>query len=202
MTQNNLHEFSYDHSKEEIARKFGKGSVVWMVGLSGSGKSTIANEILKKLSILKERVIILDGDTFRKGLNSDLSFSIEDRSENLRRVSHVAKLFSDQGYIVICAFISPLSKHRRVAREVIGESFLECYIDVSVEECEKRDPKGLYSKARAGEIPDFTGVSSPFEIPERPELRLEMTMTADVASQLVVDFLKDNCSDVFIDSLS
>jgi adenylylsulfate kinase len=143
-----------------------KACTIWMSGLSGSGKSTIANELENKLNGNGYHTYILDGDNTRLGLNKGLGFSEEDRVENLRRVSEVCKLMNDAGLIVICSFISPFKKNREVANEIIGEGFIETFIDASLDTCESRDPKGLYKKARAGEIKDFTGISSPFESPE------------------------------------
>jgi len=148
--------------------------VLWFTGLSGSGKSTLAVEVEKKLyekGILTYR---LDGDNIRHGLNKDLGFSIEDREENIRRIAEVTKLFYDSGIYVLVCFISPFKKERDYARSLIGEDFIEIFVDCSLEECEKRDTKGLYAKARAGEIKDFTGISSPYEAPENPEIKVDV----------------------------
>jgi adenylyl-sulfate kinase len=136
-----------------------------MSGLSGSGKSTIANLVEVKLNEMGYHSYTLDGDNTRMGLNKGLGFSEEDRVENIRRVSEVAKILNDAGIIVICSFISPFEKNRTQAQEIIGENFIEVFIDADLSTCEERDPKGLYKKARAGEIKDFTGISSPFETP-------------------------------------
>lgn len=136
-----------------------------MSGLSGSGKSTIANNLEIELNKLGYHTYILDGDNTRMGLNKGLGFSEENRNENLRRISEVCKLMNEAGLIVICSFISPFEKNRELAKSIIGEDFIEIYINASLETCEMRDPKGLYKKARTGEIKDFTGISSPFEIP-------------------------------------
>ena len=152
--------------KEDRERiKNQKSCTIWLTGLSGSGKSTIANHVDKKLYELGYHSYILDGDNTRMGLNKDLGFSEEDRIENIRRVSEVCKLMNDSGLIVICSFISPFEKNREQAKEIIGDNFFEVFVDASLETCETRDSKGLYKKARAGEIKDFTGISSPFEIP-------------------------------------
>lgn len=141
----------------------------WITGLSGSGKSTIAYALEKELFQQKKLCYVLDGDNIRYGLNSNLGFSLEDRSENIRRIAEVSKLMNDAGLIVICAFISPLRSDRYLAKKIIGESyFVEVYLNTSLEECEKRDPKGLYRKARLGEINNFTGISSPYEEPLHP----------------------------------
>lgn len=142
-----------------------KSCTIWMSGLSGSGKSTIANQLEHTLNSLGYHTYVLDGDNTRLGLNKGLGFSEEDRIENIRRVSEVCKLMNDAGLIVICSFISPFEKNRQQAKEIIGDNFFEVFIDASLETCEMRDPKGLYKKARLGEIKDFTGISSPFENP-------------------------------------
>jgi len=143
-----------------------KSPIIWLTGLSGSGKSTIANELAIKLQQEGKLAYILDGDNVRMGLNKDLGFSNDDRKENIRRIAEVAKLLSDAGVIVITAFISPFREEREKAKEIIGrDNFIEVFVRTSLETCEKRDPKGLYKKARAGEIPMFTGIDSPYEEP-------------------------------------
>jgi len=147
------------------------GGVLWFTGLSGSGKSTLSSALEKRLYGLGTRTYLLDGDNIRQGLNRDLGFSKADRTENIRRISEVAKLLADAGVIALSAFISPYRVDRQLAREVIGtDAFLEIYVHCSLEECERRDPKGLYVKARSGEIPHFTGVSDPYEIPQNPDI--------------------------------
>ena len=144
--------------------------VIWLTGLSGSGKSTIAlglEDILFKKGYF---VQVLDGDNIRTGISNNLGFSQEDRQENIRRISEIAKLFVQAGIITICSFVSPTKKIREIPKEIIGsDDFVEIYVNASLEVCEKRDVKGLYKKARAGEIKDFTGISSPFEAPEKPD---------------------------------
>jgi len=144
-----------------------KSCTIWMSGLSGSGKSTIANLLEVELNSKGYHTFILDGDNTRMCLNKDLGFSEKDRIENIRRVSEVCKLMNEAGLIVICSFISPFEKNREQAKEIIGDNFFEVFVDASLETCEMRDPKGLYKKARLGEIKDFTGISSPFESPSR-----------------------------------
>jgi adenylylsulfate kinase len=161
-------------SREERESLLGqKGCVVWMTGLSGSGKSTVAKALEKKLVESGRLAYLLDGDNIRHGLNADLGFSHEDRVENLRRISQVATLFADAGVVAITAFISPFREDRRKARSLIPEGrFFEVFINASLEVCESRDPKGLYQKARRGEVRDFTGIDSPYELPEHPEIEI------------------------------
>lgn len=148
-------------------------AVVWLTGLSGSGKSTIANSVEKLLHGKGRSTYVLDGDNIRHGLNRDLGFTNEDRIENIRRVAEVAKLMADAGLIVLVSFISPFRAERQLAREMMEKGeFFEVFIDTPIEECAKRDPKGLYKRAIAGEIRHFTGISSPYEPPENPELCL------------------------------
>lgn len=150
-----------------------KACTIWLTGLSGAGKSTIANALEKKLFSLGKHTMLLDGDNIRMGLNRNLGFSEADRIENIRRISEVAKLMNDAGLIVITSFISPTRMDRRNAKNIIGEEFLEVYVSTSLEVCEKRDVKGLYRKARNGEIANFTGITSPYEVPQHPDLTLD-----------------------------
>ena len=148
-----------------------RGCVVWFTGLSGSGKSTVARAVEEHLAKQGRLVYVLDGDNVRHGLCADLGFSPEDRNENIRRIGHVAALFADAGAIVLSAFISPYRADRQLARDAVGEGdFLEVFIDADLATCESRDPKGLYKKARAGEIAEFTGITAPYEAPEAPAL--------------------------------
>ena len=162
-----------DVTREERAARNGhRGMVIWLTGLSGSGKSSISRALVREICTLGMYAYILDGDNVRHGLNSNLGFSPEDRVENIRRVGEVACLMADAGLIVITAFISPYRADRRRARESArkgGMDFIEVFVSAPVEVCERRDPKGLYKKARAGEIKEFTGVSAPYEAPENPE---------------------------------
>ena len=147
-----------------------KALTIWMTGLSGSGKSTIANALEKKLFSMGKHTMILDGDNVRMGLNKNLGFGEKDRIENIRRIAEVSKLMNDAGLIVLTAFISPYRKDRRRAKEIVGDNFIEVYVSTSLEECERRDVKGLYKAAREGKIFDFTGISSPYEKPEHPDI--------------------------------
>jgi adenylylsulfate kinase len=164
-------------SKEERESINGhKGCTVWLTGLSGSGKSTLANLLEKALWERGVRSYVLDGDNVRHGLNKDLGFSPEDRTENIRRIGEVAKLFTEAGVINSTAFISPYRADRDLVREIMNDGdFIEVMVNCDLDECEKRDPKGLYKKARAGEIPEFTGISAPYEAPEKPELTINTT---------------------------
>jgi adenylylsulfate kinase len=169
-----------------------KGAVLWITGLSGCGKSTIANELAFKLHKMGKLAYVLDGDNIRHGLNSNLGFSGEDRNENIRRISEVAKLFADSGIIVITAFISPYRNYRNFCRKLVGaDRFIEIYAKASIETCEKRDTKGLYKKARAGLIKDFTGVNAPYEEPKNPEIILNTDKeTVDESVEKVMQVLK------------
>jgi bifunctional enzyme CysN/CysC len=152
-----------------------KPYTLWFTGLSGSGKSTLANEIEKRLVAMGKHTMLLDGDNVRHGLNKNLGFKEADRIENIRRIAEVARLMNEAGLIVITSFISPYERDRENAREIIGEAFLEIYVNTPLSECEKRDVKGLYQKARSGEIPNFTGVSSPYEQPCNPDIEIDTT---------------------------
>ena len=162
------------HDKEQQLRQ--RGITVWFTGLSGSGKSTIAIALERRLTERGLFCRILDGDNIRFGINRDLGFSEADRTENIRRIAEVSKLFTETGIITLAAFVSPTNALRAMAREIIGaEDFAEIYVATPLEECERRDVKGLYQKARRGEIRDFTGISAPFEAPENPTLRIDTT---------------------------
>ncbi|HTH95253.1 MAG TPA: adenylyl-sulfate kinase [Rhodocyclaceae bacterium] len=168
-----------------------KGSVVWFTGMSGAGKSTIAHAFVEYLKTLGIRAKVLDGDALRTGLNADLGFSTVDRTENLRRIAHVAALFCDEGYVVVTATISPEAEHRDNARRIaVDRPFVEVFIDTSPEVCERRDPKGLYKRARRGEIPCFTGVGATYHAPRHPDVTLR-TEDSDVAAcvQQLIDHL-------------
>lgn len=176
-------------SPEQRAELFNqRGCVLWFTGLSGSGKSTVACAVEQALIQSGHAAFVLDGDNVRHGLNGDLGFSVADRDENIRRVAEVAGLMADAGLICLASFISPFKSARRAAAERIGlDRFFEVYVDTPIEVCEQRDPKGLYVKARAGDIPDFSGISSPYEAPEKPAVRLptaELDLTACVGRVL------------------
>jgi adenylyl-sulfate kinase len=172
---NNLIKQDYKITKENRQNLLKqKSPVIWLTGLSGSGKSTIANELTNILHNEGKLVYILDGDNVRMGLNKDLGFSDDDRKENIRRIAEVAKLLTDAGIIVITAFISPFREEREKAKEIIGdENFIEVYVEAPLSVCESRDPKGLYKKARAGQIKMFTGIDSPYEEPLNPTLTIK-----------------------------
>ena len=170
-----------------------KAATFWFTGLSGSGKSTLANELEIRLTAMGKHTMLLDGDNIRMGLNRDLGFSDEDRTENIRRIAEVAKLMNDAGLIVLTSFISPFRKDRELARSIIGEDFVEIYVSTPLEECENRDVKGLYKKARSGEIPVFTGISSPYEEPEQPEVQIDTTdLSVEQAVTQLLQHLKEN----------
>ncbi|WP_138416164.1 adenylyl-sulfate kinase [Aquibacillus sediminis] len=171
-----------------------RSAVLWFTGLSGSGKSTISVELEKKLYELGVRTYRLDGDNVRHGLNNNLGFSPEDRTENIRRVGEVAKLMADAGLITLTAFISPYQQDRNNVRQILAEDeFIEVYVKASVETCEQRDPKGLYKKARAGEIKGFTGIDAPYEEPTNPEIVIETDhQSLEDSVQTIIDYLKDH----------
>jgi len=151
-----------------------KARLIWFTGLSGSGKSTLAVQLEAQLHQMGYTTYLLDGDNIRSGLNKDLTFSEEDRVENIRRIGEVAKLFVDAGVIVLSAFISPFEADRQQVRQIVGtENFIEVFVDTPLEICEQRDVKGLYKKARAGEVKNFTGISSPYEAPKNPDIRIK-----------------------------
>jgi len=165
--------------------------VIWFTGLSGSGKSTIANLVEKHLHQLGMHTYLLDGDNVRHGLNKDLGFTDEDRVENIRRIAEVAKLMVDAGLIVLTAFISPFRSERKMAREIFQDGeFIEVYVDTPIELAEERDPKGLYKKARSGQLKNFTGIDSPYECPEMPEVTLSTSMhSPEELAKTLCDYL-------------
>jgi adenylylsulfate kinase len=167
-------------SREEREIRLGQhGKVLWFTGLSGSGKSTLAIALERQLFDMGYSVVVLDGDNIRTGINNNLTFSPDDRTENIRRIAEIAKLFLANGIICIVSFISPTRAMRAQAKQIIGPSdFVEVFIDTPIEVCEARDVKGLYKKARAGEIPDFTGIHSPYEAPLQPDVHVRTEGTA------------------------
>lgn len=183
-------------TKEDRERQVGhKGVCLWFTGLSGSGKSSIAQEVQSLLYEKGMRTYVLDGDNIRHGLNSDLGFSPEDRTENIRRIGEVSKLFVDAGIIVSTAFISPYREDRNRVRRIMDRgNFIEIYVEADLETCEERDPKGLYKKARAGEITEFTGISAPYEAPDQPELTINTSKEASVRKNAegVIKYLREN----------
>ncbi|BDY13549.1 adenylyl-sulfate kinase [Hydrogenimonas cancrithermarum] len=193
----NKHVVWHDHriTKEERAKlKYQKPCILWFTGLSGSGKSTIANAVEAKLHEMGKHTYLLDGDNIRHGLNKDLGFSDTDRVENIRRIGEVAKLFVDSGLIVLTAFISPFQSDRDSVRNLVEEGeFIEIFIDTPLKVCEQRDPKGLYKKARAGEIPHFTGISSPYEPPVKPEIYIKNDkIPLEICVERIIDYLQTN----------
>jgi adenylylsulfate kinase len=185
------HQHDVDKTRRAQA-KSQKPCVLWLTGLSGSGKSTIANLLEKKLAEHGKHTYLLDGDNVRHGLCGDLTFSDKDRVENIRRIGEVSKLFVDAGVIVLTAFISPFKSERDFCRNLMVDGeFVEIYIDTPIEECEKRDPKGLYQKARQGDIKDFTGIDSPYEAPESAEITLDFSgQTAEQSAEQLFELLK------------
>ena len=171
-----------------------KSAIIWFTGLSGSGKSTLAHALEDYLHKTGVKTFVLDGDNIRQGLCIDLGFSDEDRTENIRRIGEVSKLMIDAGIITMTAFISPFIKDRRIVRDLVDAGdFIEIYCNSDLDICESRDPKGLYKKARAGEIPEFTGISSPYEAPENPELSVDTgNSSIEACVEVVVQYLLDN----------
>jgi adenylylsulfate kinase len=170
-----------------------KSCILWFTGLSGSGKSTLANALARALHQRQVRTFVLDGDNIRHGLNKDLGFSPEDRTENIRRIGEVAKLFVEAGILTLTAFISPFRADREQVRAMVEEGeFIEVYVKCDLQTCEQRDPKGLYRKARAGQIPEFTGISSPYEEPLQPEITVDTSVLSvqEAVDLLLVELLK------------
>ena len=190
----NIHHHAMDVSKSDRAQLKGqKPAILWFTGLSGAGKSTVANIVERKLAAAGHHTYSLDGDNVRHGLNRDLGFTDEDRVENIRRIGEVGKLFVDAGLIVTCSFISPFRSERRMVRDLVEDGeFIEVFVDTPLEECIKRDPKGLYKKAQAGEIKNFTGFDSPYEAPEQAEIRIDTSeISAEEAADQVIARLRE-----------
>ena len=170
-----------------------RAACLWLTGLSGSGKSTLARRLERDLVSRGVLAYVLDGDNVRHGLNADLGFGAEDRTENIRRIGEVARLFVDSGAVVITAFISPYREDRAAARALVGERFIEVHLSTPVEVCEGRDPKGLYRRARAGEIASFTGISAPYEAPDAPELSVNTAEDdLETSSARVIAYLEEH----------
>jgi bifunctional enzyme CysN/CysC len=176
---------------ERAALKHQQPAIVWFTGLSGAGKSTIANILEQRLNVSGYHTTMLDGDNLRHGLNRDLGFTEADRVENIRRVGEVAKLMVESGLVVLCSFISPYRAERDMVRRLVGEGeFIEVFVDTTIEDCMQRDPKGLYAKAKAGKLRNFTGVDAPYEAPDRPELHLRTSShSADKLASIVLHAL-------------
>ena len=192
---NNLYRHKSTVTTAEKSQQVGhQPCVIWLTGLSGSGKSTLANALEHRLFDLGCRTHILDGDNVRLGLNSDLGFSPEDRQENIRRIGEVANLFTESGAIVITAFISPYQADRQLAREANKQTFFEVHVSAHLATCEERDPKGLYRKARAGIIKDFTGIDAPYEIPYNADVTVHTDETSvEQCVDHLVEYLASNC---------
>ncbi|GAB5566142.1 MAG: adenylyl-sulfate kinase [Winogradskyella sp.] len=192
--EKNIVTHSYQVSRQDRRTRNNHNSfLIWFTGLSGSGKSTIANFVEKKLFSKGIGTYSLDGDNIRKGINNDLSFSPEDRTENIRRIAEVANLMIDAGLVVLAAFVSPYKKDRINIRSIVKDvNFVEVFVNTSLEECERRDVKGLYKKARAGEIKNMTGISAPYEAPEHPDIEINTEEeSAQEAADRIVDFIQD-----------
>jgi adenylylsulfate kinase len=188
----NIISHTYQVSKKERNSSNNHNSfLLWFTGLSGSGKSTIANLVENALFDLGIKTYVLDGDNIRKGINNDLSFSPEDRTENIRRIAEVSNLMVDSGLVVLAAFVSPYKKDRENIRTIVKDvNFVEVYINTSIEECERRDVKGLYKKARAGEIKNMTGISAPYEAPKAADIEIKTEgESIEVSVQRILDFI-------------
>ncbi|HVX52558.1 MAG TPA: adenylyl-sulfate kinase [Chitinophagaceae bacterium] len=176
------------HAADREARNGHRAACLWFTGLSGSGKSTVANIVEQQLFAGGINTYILDGDNIRRGLNKDLNFSEQGRVENIRRIGEVAKLMCDAGIVVLAAFVSPFIKDRQLLRELMQDKFIEIFVDAPLEVCEQRDVKGLYKKARTGEISNFTGISSPFEVPRNPDVHIHTDRyTVDDSAKIVIN---------------
>ncbi len=193
----NIIPHSYQISKtDRIASNKHNSFLLWFTGLSGSGKSTIANVVEQKLFQKGIKTYTLDGDNIRKGINKDLSFSPEDRTENIRRIAEIANLMIDGGLVVLAAFVSPYKKDRENIKSIVKDvNFVEIFVNTSVEECERRDVKGLYKKARAGEIKNMTGISAPYEAPEHPDIEIKTeNESVELAADRIVDYITPKLS--------
>ena len=187
------HDFGID-LEQRSALKDHSSFLLWFTGLSGSGKSTVANAVEKALVDKGIHTYTLDGDNVRKGLNNNLTFSPEERTENIRRIAEVAHLMVDAGLVVLAAFVSPYEKDRDGIRQIVGdENYIEIFVNTPIEECERRDVKGLYQKARSGEIPNFTGIGSPYQIPNNPAISVETeNVTPEESSEQILEYIIEN----------
>lgn len=195
MSEKNIIWHEQHVSKKERKKIFKqKSCILWFTGLSGSGKSTIANAVEVELFKRKYTTYLLDGDNIRHGLNKDLDFSEMDRIENIRRIGEVSKLFIDAGLIVVTAFISPFQADRKIARDLVdSDEFIEVFIDTPLAVCEQRDPKGLYKKVRNGTIKNFTGIDSPYEMPQNPEIHIKTSeLSIEESTMVIVKYLEKN----------
>ncbi len=195
MTNENIIWHLHNVTKDERSKqKKQRPCILWFTGLSGSGKSTIAGAVEQKLFELGHHTYLLDGDNVRHGLNKDLGFSDVDRVENIRRIGELSKLMIDAGLLVMTAFISPFKADRQLVKDLVQQhEFVEVYMDTALEECEKRDPKGLYKKARSGQIKNFTGIDSEYEIPETPEIIINtVELSIEECADKIIAYLKDN----------
>jgi adenylylsulfate kinase len=195
MSQEKLHIIPHSHAisrADRIAQQEHPSLVIWFIGLSGSGKSTLASELERRLFEMGKRTYILDGDNVRSGLNKDLDFSDASRKENIRRIGEVANLMLDAGIIALTAFISPFEEERQMVKKLVGaDNYMEVFVNCPIEECEKRDVKGLYAKARRGEISNFTGITSPFEEPQAPDVKVPThQLSVEEGVDLVLELLK------------
>lgn len=190
--EENIIKHNYKIGMNERRRSNGHNSfLIFFTGLSGSGKSTIACALEQKLFQENIKTYVLDGDNVRRGINKDLKFSDEDRSENNRRIGEIANLFVDAGMVVLAAFVAPFEKDRNFIKETVGgENYVEVFVNTSLEECEKRDVKGLYKKARKGEIKDMTGISSPYEVPLHPDIVLSEKESVDEAANRIYELIR------------
>ena len=184
-------EITHEQRREKMKQR---GATIWLTGLSASGKSTIARDLERKLFEDHRACYVLDGDNVRHGLNKDLGFSPQDREENIRRIGEVAALFTDANLIAVTAFISPYRKDRDNVRKLMKDGqFIEVLVDCDIDTCEQRDPKGLYKKAKEGKIPEFTGISAPYESPEKPEIVIDSAkLSVDEASDILMNYLRNN----------